>query len=447
VKRAEDERRVALILDRSSFYNESGGQVADIGFITGEACKHFETDRNLKVDDIQSCGPYVLHCGVVDGAFEVGDKITCSVDYENRNLTIPNHTMTHVLNQALRNTLGEEVDQKGSVVDPQKLRFDFNSDKLKVGQIKTIEEFVNKQIEQDLKIYELNVPYKKAVEVDALRCVFGNYPEIVRVIAVGVPVEEALKAPKDKKWFDYSIELCGGNHLESTGAAGKFVVISEEGPSEGTRRVVAYTGVEAQRAIDRASALEERIESCFNMKGAALTAELKLIKRMMETKSGDDAEEEEEAGGLPYLKRREFENKIKQLDKLDKKNKALYKAKALEKLEPIMKSPPNYLIHDLRIRTDSKALNDISKRFQKKCPQCSFVFYSTDADSKNQIILKAAGAKKSKVDAKAWLETIKVMINGGCGGKAASATGNGRDCSRVEEVRETLEKWAKENCS
>ena len=218
-----------LVLDVTSFYYESGGQVNDIGYltVTSESGDQFK----LRVLDCKAYGSYVLH--VCSGAESVGQcvkpgmKVTCEVDYENRTFIAPNHTMTHTLNFVLRKILlGEKggisakgtVDQKGSLVDADKLRFDFGwGSALTPDEIQAAEAMVNEAIRQELPVYAENVPLADAKSICSLRSVFGErYPDPVRVLSVGVPVDDLISNPQNDEWYKYSVEFCGGTHLRNT---------------------------------------------------------------------------------------------------------------------------------------------------------------------------------------------------------------------------------------
>src|SRR2546430_4911625 len=155
-----------------------------------------------------------------------------------RRETMKNHTATHLANWALREVLGEGVQQKGSLVDPDKLRFDFSHGKsLSDDDIARIEKLVNENIAKNLTVYAQEAPQEQALKIHGLRAVFGEkYPPMVRVVSIGVPVADLLKDPANSRWRQYSIEFCGGTHLKSTADAGGFVVTSEESVSKGIRR-------------------------------------------------------------------------------------------------------------------------------------------------------------------------------------------------------------------
>ncbi|NLX76598.1 MAG: alanine--tRNA ligase [Clostridiaceae bacterium] len=215
----------AIVLDRTPFYAESGGQVGDTGVITGENFKMTVTDCKKTSD-----GKY-LHVGKIEsGMVQLQDRVIAKIDLPRRKSTARNHTTTHMLHKALRNVLGDHVQQAGSLVAPDRLRFDFTHfSALTKEQIEAVEQEVNDIILSNypVKTTEMTLEEAKKQGVTAL---FGEkYGDIVRVVAVG----------------DYSMELCGGTHISSSGEAGLIKIISENGIASGVRRIEALTGTGA----------------------------------------------------------------------------------------------------------------------------------------------------------------------------------------------------------
>jgi alanyl-tRNA synthetase len=173
-----------------------------------------------------------------------------------------NHTATHVMNWALREVLGEHVQQKGSLVDPEKTRFDFSHPKpLAPEEIVHVERLVNDKIDQHVTVYDEPVPQEQALKINGLRAVFGEkYPDTVRVLSIGVPVRELVRQPDSRRWRDVSIEFCGGTHVKNTAEIERFAIVSEEPVAKGIRRVVAITGQAARDAEQRGMKLVERAQ-------------------------------------------------------------------------------------------------------------------------------------------------------------------------------------------
>jgi len=232
-----------LVLDATSFYAEQGGQVGDTGLI--------ETDTGaFQVQDTKRHDETVVHLGrVTSGEIKPGQRARCKVAPV-RTLTMKNHTSTHIMNWALREVLGDHVQQKGSLVDPQKTRFDFSHNKpVSPEELTRIEQLCNEQIDADYRVYTKEVAQKKAREINTLRAVFGEkYPDVVRVVSIGADIDEMIADPKNERWMKHSVEFCGGTHLETSKAAQRFVLTTEEGVAKGVRRVVGISGDAAIQA-------------------------------------------------------------------------------------------------------------------------------------------------------------------------------------------------------
>ncbi len=246
---------VGLVFKQTCFYAEQGGQVGDTGTV------QFPDQPALHVVDTKRVRDLVVH--IVDAQpvsgskpWESSEKATLTVNSAARNLTRQNHTATHILNWALREVLeigGEgKVDQKGSLVDPDKTRFDFSHNKpLTPEEIERIEMLCTAQIEAHHPVYTKEVAEAEARKINTLRAVFGEkYPEIVRVVSIGADIDAMLAAPDNPEWMKYSVEFCGGTHVKVTDDIGAFVLTVEESVAKGIRRVVGVSGEKARRAID-----------------------------------------------------------------------------------------------------------------------------------------------------------------------------------------------------
>ena len=276
---------VAIILNKSSFYAEAGGQIYDTGSIISDAGAVFN------VQNVQSYGQYVLHIGVISGgSFSLGDSVACSVDYVRRAPIAANHTMTHVLNYALKDVLvnrntsksdfSQSIDQKGSQVDENKLRFDFSwNGPITEQQLDDIEKEVNKTIDSAINVEAFVAPLEDAKKISSLRAVFGEvYPDPVRVIAVSpVPIQTILENPQDATWNGFSVEFCGGTHLKNSKEAGAFVLLQEEGIAKGIRRITGITMDAAQNAQKSAETFQGKVRSAGDGKESDLEEQVKQL--------------------------------------------------------------------------------------------------------------------------------------------------------------------------
>ena len=244
---------VALLLDRTPFYGEQGGQVGDIGTVRTASGTDFE------VEDTQRLGETVLHVGTLhEGALAVGDAVDAVVTGSRRADIMKNHTATHLLNLALREVLGDHVEQKGSLVDEEKTRFDFSHDKpITAEQLQEIERRVNSGIVAGQPVTAQVMPLAKAKELPGVRAVFGEkYPDPVRVVMIGAEKPEEVTA-------EMSTEFCGGTHVPQTGAIGYFKILSQEGVAKGIRRITAVTGKAAYADVQTRGALVDELAAGF----------------------------------------------------------------------------------------------------------------------------------------------------------------------------------------
>ncbi len=223
-----------MVLDRTPFYAESGGQVGDMGYLDGDA-------SSFEVSNTTKNGEHHLHHGkMLSGRIGVGEELALTVDNRVRQATALNHSATHLLHAALRDVLGDHVQQKGSLVDSQRLRFDFSHPQAVTrDELHAIETLVNGEIRANTEVTTRVMSMDDAVEAGALALFGEKYGDEVRVLAMGA---------------GFSVELCGGTHVLRTGDIGLMRITSESGISSGVRRIEAVTGAAAMEAFDAAEA-------------------------------------------------------------------------------------------------------------------------------------------------------------------------------------------------
>ena len=407
---------VGIVLDRTSFYAESGGQVADTGSLK---C----ASGTAAVSDVKVAAGYVLHVAeTVEGVVVVGDACDALVDYERRRNVMPNHTMTHVLNYALRATLGDGVDQKGSLVDDEKLRFDFSHTKaMTVDQIKAVEAIVNEQVGKKLAVDAREVALAKAQEISGLRAVFGEvYPDPVRVVSVGPKIDDLLADPANEDWKRFSIEFCGGTHLANTSDAERFVVMSEEGTAKGIRRVTGATRGAAAAALAEAAAVAARVAACESLAGAALASEMAVLKEVVDT------------AAMPAVQRAEVRDALNAITKKQiaaaKKAAAAAKTAAVaavgEAAEAAKASGASNFVLRLADGADAGALKDAAAVAFKAGVACAL--FSADPVKGKAMCYVSVPKEAGTVDVKGWLDACCGPIEGkGGGGKNGVAQGQG----------------------
>lgn len=229
VETANDGDEAVIVLDKTPFYAESGGQVGDTGVISG-AMTAFEVSDTKKIHS-----GHFLHMGVAQGAVSVGDKVTASVDKKRRSSIMRNHTAAHLLQAALRKVLGDHVHQAGQLVDGERVRFDFSHfEAVTPDELKEIEGIINTDILGAVPVTMTEMPIDEARKLGAMALFGEKYGDIVRVVNVE----------------DTSIEFCGGTHVDNTSKLGLFKVISENSVAAGVRRIEAVTGTGVLALID-----------------------------------------------------------------------------------------------------------------------------------------------------------------------------------------------------
>jgi len=239
VETASQGDEVDIILDKTPFYGEMGGQVGDTGEISSQKGKVAVTNSVRTPSDV------IVHQGkVVEGSISVGDEVEAKVDFSRRLDIAHNHTATHLLQAALRQIVDRHIEQKGSLVEPERFRFDFSHlAPLTEGQLNEIQRQVNEWVRQNLKAEAKVLPYKQAIAEGAIALFEEKYGEKVRMLEIGEPA--------------ISKELCGGTHVSSTGEIGIFLITSESSIGTGLHRIEAVTGRKAESLIEsRLTALQ-----------------------------------------------------------------------------------------------------------------------------------------------------------------------------------------------
>ncbi|CAF2081565.1 unnamed protein product [Brassica napus] len=431
---------VGLVLTSSSFYAEQGGQIFDTGLIEGS----FGT---FNVCNVQIFGGFVLHIGYLSketGVVSVGDKVTCKVDYERRKLIAPNHTCTHMLNFALKEVLGDHIDQKGSIVLPEKLRFDFSH----VGKpvdpedLRKIEAIVNKQIKDELDVFSKESVLSEAKRIKGLRAVFGEvYPDPVRVVSIGRRVEDLLADPENNEWSSLSSEFCGGTHITNTREAKAFALLSEEGIAKGIRRVTAVTTECAFDALNVASSLEKEVEDASKAEGSALEKKVAALKSRVDSAIMPAAKKADIRAKIALL-----QNEVRKAQKkIAEQNLKISVKVATEAAESAASDGKTFCIIQLDVGLDAAAVREaVSKVMEKK--GMSIMVFSTDETTNKAVVCAGVPDKSDKfkqLDVTEWLTTALGPLKGRCGkGKSGLASGQGTDASQVNAALDLAASFA-----
>jgi alanyl-tRNA synthetase len=436
-------KQIGLILDKTNMYAEMGGQEADHGRIATVGDHGADRDGShmaaeFRVEGVKTFAGYVLHIGrVSQGDLKVGDKVLLKVDHTRRHPIQANHTATHLMNLGLRKTLGDHIDQKGSLVAPDRLRFDFShTQPVSPAEIAKVEDLVRSQIKQDLTVYAEVAPLAPAKAISGLRAVFGEqYPDPVRVVSVGQPVSELLASPESDMWKELSIEFCGGTHVTSTKDIGNFAILSEEAVAKGVRRLVAVTGVSASAALQAADQMSARLHTASVMDDSRLARELPELITSLDSLTMPASRRAELRAELSGLQER-----IKQAQKkLSEGLTAEAVATARAIAESALTSNDQIIISSIDAGEDRNAMNAALKTIREKCPRAAVMLFSVEQNTGKVSISCAVPQDLITKGLKAgdWLKEAAAVVGGKGGGKPDAAQGGGTDGSKVKEAIQT----------
>ncbi len=451
--RAGDE--VAVVLGMSTFYAESGGQVGDSGSIlvresrsqgpgvTASAAPLPGAGGQvvrLRVTDTLKLGEVHVHLATVSAgtldSVEGPVSVAMAVDADRRAAIMANHTATHLMNRALRDHVNPEANQRGSLVDDQKLRFDFSHDSaLTAQQIAAVEKQVNDDIAGDLTVHTDFVPQERALKIHGLRAVFGEkYPPIVRVVSIGAAVEDLLSDPDNADWPKHSIEFCGGTHLTRTGEAERFCIVSQDAVSKGVRRVTALTGSAAHQAAAEGDMLLRRVEVLHDAPGDVLMDEIDAINKAVDAATLPQAARHAIRVGLS-----ELTQKLKAYEK-DRGDAAA--VSVVEAARQVADAGDGRLIVAQVPGADAKTLRAAMDVIRAKHPEAAMLLAAHD-DEKVALL---ASVPQSLIDkglkAGDWIKAVAPVVGGGGGGRPDLAQAGGKDPSKVHQALEAAKAFA-----
>lgn len=429
---------LGILLDRTNFYAESGGQVADTGRIVIDGVAEF------RVMDVQNYGGFVLHSGYVEyGALSSGERVVCEYDELRRSPIRSNHSGTHVLNHSLREVLGDDVNQKGSLVDDEKLRFDFSHKaQVTVEELRRIEDLSNRYIGRDSRIYARDVDLDLARQIEGVRAVFGEtYPNPVRVVSVGADIDAMLEDPRNGRWRQFSVEFCGGTHVESTGSIKQLVLVEESGIAKGIRRIVAYTGEAAHRVQREAAEFSNKLDALDDMPfGARKEAQVKLVSQELSQLV------------ISALTKDEFNTRFQRIAAAvvaDQKKRQ--KAEAGAAVSCVAKhfednKGSDHFVGRLPIGANAKALTEVFKHFQAKDKTKSVYIFGGGEEEGAVVHGVYVGTSLSSkgVTAEQWASVVSNIVGGRSGGKEPTRQGVGVRPEKIDEAVEEARKWLEE---
>jgi len=386
---------IALILDRSPFYGEAGGQIGDTGTIEGDGFR-------FQVEDTQRDRGFILHIGhVTEGEAHLYSQATTRVDRPRREAIRRAHSATHLLHHALHEVLGPHAQQAGSKVEPDRLRFDFaNPEPLGRERLLEIERRVNDRVLEDAPVRWRTMPLEEAKRLGAMALFGEKYPEIVRVVEMG----------------DFSKELCGGTHLDHVGRVGLFKVIGEESVAAGTRRVIALAGAAALEHVHQEEATLFEVASALKVPPKDVAARISSLLEEIKTLK-------KQAGS------RQATPKIS-ADEL------LAKAVEIAGARVIATSVESVPADELR------RLIDAARR--KAGGGLAALLMTTQGGK----VLLAAGSTPDLVErgfhSGLWLKPVASKVGGGGGGKPDFAQAGGKQPDRIPEALETALETARQ---
>lgn len=438
VESTEDYDQVALFFPETNFYAEQGGQTNDTGLLTSleDNNKH-----NFQVVDVQLAGMFVFHVVRTTNTkvIRVGERLRLDVNYERRKPIMANHTATHMVNFALLKVMGEHVSQKGSDVLPESFRFDYTTKgKPEVKQLQQVEDLVNEIIQQERPVFSKEISKNDAMTINGLRRLEGEaYPDPVRVVSIGVAVEELLNNPNNPAWSEVSIELCGGTHLNNSKDAEKFIIVREEALAAEVRRVVCVTGDEARKAIVAADAFEAELESSKSLSAEELSVKVKTLEESLNKIQ------------IAAYKKHLFRNNLKELNKIvldhqkqSKKGKANEASDIIETLKQRAHDGSLKFVVEVIEGYQRKQLADFIKTLFE-ATMVPVLVLNLD-QKKIDLMSQVPPALQAQLPADEWAKAAVAVSDGAkAGGKADRANGNISKIGDLEKVKQNAEEFAR----
>ncbi|MGG5254946.1 alanine--tRNA ligase [Neobacillus sp. SM06] len=386
---------VQLLLDVTPFYAESGGQIADRGTLEGDGFK-------AAIKDVQKApNGQNLHKAIIEeGRLRTNDSVLAKVDAANRAKIIKNHTATHLLHEALKEVLGRHVNQAGSLVEPDRLRFDFSHfGQVKPEELEQVEKIVNEQIWKNIQVDISLRPIAEAKAMGAMALFGEKYGEIVRVVRVG----------------DFSLELCGGCHVPNTAVIGLFKIISESGIGAGTRRIEAVTG-----------------EAAYQL----LNEQVGLLKA---------AAEKLKAGPKEIVSR--IDSMMAEMKQLQRENESLAaKLGNIEAGSLVSKAKEVNGVTVLAAKVqaaDMNGLRNMADDLRQKLGSAILVLGSVNDGKVNLIAAVTKDLIEKGYHAGKLVKEVAARCGGGGGGRPDMAQAGGKDPNKLEEALHFVEEWVK----
>ena len=397
IEQAKEGDNVSLILKETPFYAESGGQVADTGWIYTDSVK-------AKVTDVQKApnGQHIHHVEIREGTLKNKETVTAVIDEVFRKQIIKNHTATHLLHQALRDVLGEHIHQAGSLVTPDRLRFDYTHfEATKNEELEKIEKIVNEKVWSGIPVIIENMEMDKAKEMGAMALFGEKYGDIVRVVQIG----------------EYSTELCGGCHVRNSAEIGLFKIVSVSGIGAGVRRIEAIT---SEKAF---SWMENKLHTLEDVAALLKTNEDKVISKI--------------------------ESVLDELKEIQKENESLQAKLSNQETEELLTKIKS--IQDIQVLTEKVSVKDMNQLrsmmdFLKQKITSGVILLAAENNGKVLLISGVTSDLiKRNMHAGKLISQAAAVCGGGGGGRPDMAQAGGKDVTKIPEAFDTVYRYIEEH--
>ncbi len=395
VECASEDDEVVIVLNNTPFYAESGGQVGDSGYLQTNSAR-------IEITDCRKSGDHHLHIGrMLSGQVKTGETVTAVVDATVRGATALNHSATHLLHKALQDVLGDHVQQKGSLVDSQRLRFDFShGEAVTAGQIRKLEHIVNREILRNTKVNTEVMSMDDAVERGAMALFGEKYGDEVRVLSMG---------------GDFSVELCGGTHASRTGDIGLLKITGESSVAAGVRRIEAVTGDNALALVDE---LQDSLNDVASTVRAARHSVVDKVRQVVE------------------------ENRRLQKD-IDALKRKLASASGTDLMSALREVKGISVLATVVEGADGKSLRGVADQVRSKMQSGVFLLAAVDGN-KAALVAGVTSNLTDQLSAGNLLKFVTAQVDGKGGGRKDMAQGAAGSTENLSAALESVYGWVED---
>jgi len=396
IETASEGMDIAVIMDNTPFYAESGGQIGDAGYLNTDTAK-------IEIHDCQKTGDHNLHIGrVIEGEVKVGDKVSAQVDANVRHAIALNHSATHLTHAALRRVLGEHVVQKGSLVDSEKLRFDFSHNQaVTAEQIRQVEQLVNREILRNTPVKTELMSMDDAQKQGAMALFGEKYSDQVRVLSMG---------------GQFSVELCGGTHVDRTGDIGLIKITTETSVASGIRRIEAVTG---EHAIAHCNQTQDTVSEITAITRASKENLSEKVQQLID----DNRRLQKEIDGL---------------------KKKLANASGSDLMSDATEIKGVTVLATVVEGADAKSLKTIADQVRSKMEKGVFFLVAEEA-GKASLVAGVTSNLTSNLKAGDLMKKVSSLLDGKGGGRPDMAMGAANDLKNLPQALQLVATWVEEN--